>query len=196
MTTGYEGLCHGRTGIDGDHGSAIQFLQQRAVGPAGDRFSIMRFAGWCWVAERWNIPVADSRAVRVSRGPVRPRSCFPIRVTIGNVGSQSSFRAGANELPRQDPPGDARPDGGSPSSCSRHSPARSSATSGRSSRRKAAQAIVFPGTGTGGWESALVNTLSPGDKVLSFPLRAVQPSLDRHDAAAGPRRDRRGRGVG
>src|SRR4029434_6263653 len=30
------------------------------------------------------------------------------------------------------------------------------------------QAIVFPGTGTGGWESALVNTLSPGDKVLSF----------------------------
>ena len=27
---------------------------------------------------------------------------------------------------------------------------------------------MFPGTGTGGWESALVNTLSPGDKVLSF----------------------------
>jgi alanine-glyoxylate transaminase/serine-glyoxylate transaminase/serine-pyruvate transaminase len=30
------------------------------------------------------------------------------------------------------------------------------------------QVIIFPGTGTGGWESALVNTLSPGDKVLSF----------------------------
>ena len=30
------------------------------------------------------------------------------------------------------------------------------------------QVILFPGTGTGGWESALVNTLSPGDKVLSF----------------------------
>lgn len=30
------------------------------------------------------------------------------------------------------------------------------------------QVIVFPGTGTGGWESALVNTLSPGDKVLTF----------------------------
>jgi alanine-glyoxylate transaminase/serine-glyoxylate transaminase/serine-pyruvate transaminase len=28
--------------------------------------------------------------------------------------------------------------------------------------------FIFPGTGTGGWESALVNTLSPGDKVLSF----------------------------
>ena len=25
--------------------------------------------------------------------------------------------------------------------------------------------IIFPGTGTGGWESALTNTLSPGDKV-------------------------------
>ena len=23
---------------------------------------------------------------------------------------------------------------------------------------------MFPGTGTGGWESALTNTLSPGDK--------------------------------
>ena len=30
------------------------------------------------------------------------------------------------------------------------------------------QVVIFPGTGTGGWESALVNTLSPGDKVLSF----------------------------
>lgn len=28
--------------------------------------------------------------------------------------------------------------------------------------------FVFPGTGTGGWEAALVNTLSPGDKVLAF----------------------------
>lgn len=28
--------------------------------------------------------------------------------------------------------------------------------------------FVFPGTGTGGWESALVNTLSPGDKVLAY----------------------------
>lgn len=31
-----------------------------------------------------------------------------------------------------------------------------------------AQVVIFPGTGTGGWEAALVNTLSPGDKVLSF----------------------------
>jgi alanine-glyoxylate transaminase/serine-glyoxylate transaminase/serine-pyruvate transaminase len=30
------------------------------------------------------------------------------------------------------------------------------------------KAFVFPGTGTGGWEAALVNTLSPGDKILTF----------------------------
>lgn len=28
------------------------------------------------------------------------------------------------------------------------------------------QVFLFPGSGTGGWEAALVNTLSPGDKVL------------------------------
>lgn len=31
---------------------------------------------------------------------------------------------------------------------------------------KAGQVFVFPATGTGGWEAALANTLSPGDKVL------------------------------
>ena len=29
------------------------------------------------------------------------------------------------------------------------------------------QVIIFPGSGTGGWESAISNTLSPGDKVLT-----------------------------
>ncbi len=29
-------------------------------------------------------------------------------------------------------------------------------------------AIIFPASGTGGWEAALVNTLSPGDRVLMF----------------------------
>jgi alanine-glyoxylate transaminase/serine-glyoxylate transaminase/serine-pyruvate transaminase len=28
--------------------------------------------------------------------------------------------------------------------------------------------VIFPASGTGAWESALVNTLSPGDKVLAF----------------------------
>ena len=28
--------------------------------------------------------------------------------------------------------------------------------------------IIFPASGTGAWEAALVNTLSPGDRVLAF----------------------------
>ena len=28
--------------------------------------------------------------------------------------------------------------------------------------------IIYPGTGTGGWEASLQNTLSPGDKVVTF----------------------------
>lgn len=33
---------------------------------------------------------------------------------------------------------------------------------------KEATPFIFPGTGTGGWEAALTNTLSPGDKVVCF----------------------------
>ena len=32
---------------------------------------------------------------------------------------------------------------------------------------KTGEVIIFPGSGTGGWESAIANTLSPGDKVLA-----------------------------
>ncbi len=28
--------------------------------------------------------------------------------------------------------------------------------------------VIFPASGTGAWEASLVNTLSPGDKVLAF----------------------------
>lgn len=31
----------------------------------------------------------------------------------------------------------------------------------------AGEVVIFPATGTGGWEAAIVNTLSPGDKVLA-----------------------------
>src|SRR5438093_12916272 len=34
-------------------------------------------------------------------------------------------------------------------------------------RSTAGQAFIFPATGTGGWEAALSNTLSPGDRVLA-----------------------------
>ena len=35
-------------------------------------------------------------------------------------------------------------------------------------KTKDGQPFIFPASGTGGWEAALCNTLSPGDKVLSF----------------------------
>src|SRR5271154_3963330 len=30
--------------------------------------------------------------------------------------------------------------------------------------------VIFPSSGTGGWEAALTNTLSPGDKMLMFEI--------------------------
>ncbi|EFJ15151.1 hypothetical protein SELMODRAFT_228964 [Selaginella moellendorffii] len=37
-------------------------------------------------------------------------------------------------------------------------------------KTKTATSFIFPTTGTGAWESALTNTLSPGDKIVSFRL--------------------------
>ncbi len=34
-------------------------------------------------------------------------------------------------------------------------------------KSESAEIFLFPATGTGGWETALTNTLSPGDKVLA-----------------------------
>lgn len=35
-------------------------------------------------------------------------------------------------------------------------------------KTESGRVMLFPGTGTGGWESCLTNTLSPGDKVVCF----------------------------
>ncbi|HUF85802.1 MAG TPA: aminotransferase class V-fold PLP-dependent enzyme [Thermohalobaculum sp.] len=35
-------------------------------------------------------------------------------------------------------------------------------------RTEAGQVVIYPASGTGAWEAALVNTLSPGDRVLMF----------------------------
>ncbi|MBV8730015.1 MAG: aminotransferase class V-fold PLP-dependent enzyme, partial [Acidobacteriia bacterium] len=35
-------------------------------------------------------------------------------------------------------------------------------------RTSKAKIVIFPSSGTGAWEAALVNTLSPGDKVVMF----------------------------
>src|ERR1051325_2565875 len=37
----------------------------------------------------------------------------------------------------------------------------------RSVFQTAGHVLIFPGSGTGAWEAALVNTLSPGDRVLA-----------------------------
>lgn len=37
-------------------------------------------------------------------------------------------------------------------------------------KSKTGTTFIFPTTGTGAWESALTNTLSPGDKIISFQL--------------------------
>ena len=39
--------------------------------------------------------------------------------------------------------------------------------------------FIFPSTGTGGWEAAVTNTLSPGDNVLAARYGMFSPSLDR-----------------
>jgi alanine-glyoxylate transaminase / serine-glyoxylate transaminase / serine-pyruvate transaminase len=36
--------------------------------------------------------------------------------------------------------------------------------------KTASEVIIFPSSGTGAWEASLVNTLSPGDKVLMFDI--------------------------
>src|SRR4029077_19584522 len=38
----------------------------------------------------------------------------------------------------------------------------------RSVFQTAGTVVIFPSSGTGGWEAAMVNTLSPGDRVLMF----------------------------
>src|SRR5919197_3653260 len=36
------------------------------------------------------------------------------------------------------------------------------------------QVFIFPASGTGGWEAAVTNTLSPGDKVLMSGFRSEE----------------------
>ena len=46
-------------------------------------------------------------------------------------------------------------------------------------RTESGQAFVFPATGTGMWEAALVNTRSPGDRLLAPRLTNPQVSRGR-----------------
>ncbi len=48
--------------------------------------------------------------------------------------------------------------------------------------------FLFPGTGTGAWEAALTNTLSPGDKILTFRCAGARYCLLPGQPAARARR--------
>ncbi len=54
--------------------------------------------------------------------------------------------------------------------------------------------VIFPASGTGAWEAALVNTLSPGDRVLMYETGHFATLVAEHGGEARPRpRVRRGR---
>src|SRR2546428_5106491 len=38
----------------------------------------------------------------------------------------------------------------------------------RAFKSEQGEPVIFPGSGTGGWEASLVNTLTPGERVRSF----------------------------
>jgi aspartate aminotransferase-like enzyme len=42
--------------------------------------------------------------------------------------------------------------------------------------------FIFPSSGTGAWEAALVNTLSPGDKVLMFETGPFRDAVEQDGA--------------
>jgi alanine-glyoxylate transaminase/serine-glyoxylate transaminase/serine-pyruvate transaminase len=49
------------------------------------------------------------------------------------------------------------------------------------------EVVIFPSSGTGAWEAALVNTLNPGDRVLAFEPRPGRRSDSRRLAAGRER---------
>ena len=42
--------------------------------------------------------------------------------------------------------------------------------------------VIYPASGTGAWEGALVNTLSPGDSLVLFPGARTTCSVDMYPA--------------
>ena len=103
------------------------------------------------------------------------------------AGRNFLFVPGPTNTSRPHPPRDAHRDGGPPLvRVSRSSRCRFLQDLKKIFRTTTGQPFIFPATGTGVWEAALVNTLSPGDKRPRDALRHVQPSLHRHGAAARP----------
>src|SRR3982750_4384480 len=49
------------------------------------------------------------------------------------------------------------------------------------------EVVIYPASGTGAWEAALVNTLSAGDRVLMFETGWVAALWEKKGARLGPR---------
>ena len=56
--------------------------------------------------------------------------------------------------------------------------------------RDGGQVFMFPGSGTGGWEAAIANTLSPGDKGARAGVRPILAAVGRSVRARPGRRGR------
>ena len=69
---------------------------------------------------------------------------------------------------------------------------------GGSSRSSAPRGpvVVYPASGTGAWEAALVNTLSPGDRVLALRDRPLRHAVARDGRASRARRSTSCRATG
>ena len=98
-----------------------------------------------------------------------------------------------DERARPGPAGDRRADDRPPRAGLRAcSGSRCSRACGTSSARPG-PVVVYPASGTGAWEAALVNTLSPGDRVLAFETGHFA-TLWRGDGRAARARGRVGAG--
>lgn len=47
--------------------------------------------------------------------------------------------------------------------------------------------VIYPSSGTGAWEAALINTLSSGDKVLMYETGALRSAVEEHGGQARTR---------
>ncbi len=54
------------------------------------------------------------------------------------------------------------------------------------------EVVIYPASGTGAWEAALANTLSPGDRVLMYETGHFATLWQKMAARRGPRGDREG----
>ena len=112
----------------------------------------------------------ELRRPRLAPGVFTQEDADPYPATAMSASQRTALPPdpGAHERPGPRPAGDRRAD-------DRPSRARTSPRLGlevleglRGVFKTSGPVVVYPSSGTGAWEAALVNTLSPGDRVLAF----------------------------